>query len=191
MIPVTCIYCGLKILVPPSVQGHQGTCLNCGSPITVPVTDSVTATGSLEFKENDRVGDRYVIKSFIGRGGMGVVYCAEDTLVNEVVALKFPGVCCARMKYKLFLRKHRWRGVCCENIIAVLMWALPGEGYSIFNEYAVGASLRFLKGLEKPSPYPSGQAIHVCFKYWMHFIMLTVGSSGYQAKTLCCLMTTR
>lgn len=167
MIPVTCIYCGLKILVPPSVQGHQGTCLNCGSPITVPVTDSVTATGSLEFKENDRVGDRYVIKSFIGRGGMGVVYCAEDTLVNEVVALKFlrRGVLRTDKGRKLFLREAQVaRRLRHENIIAVHDVGFTGEGVLYISmEYAVGASLRdFLMRYRRNRRHiPVKQAIHI------------------------------
>jgi len=133
----------------------------------VPVTDSVTATGSLEFQENDRVGDRYVIKSFIGRGGMGVVYCAEDTLVNEVVALKFlrRGVLRTDTGRKLFLREAQVaRRLRHENIIAVHDVGFTSEGVLYISmEYAVGASLReFLMRYRKNRRHiPVKQVIHI------------------------------
>ncbi len=167
MIPVTCSHCGLKILVPASVQGHQGTCLNCGSVITVPVADAAGAATTIDFNANDRVGDRYVIKSFVGRGGMGVVYCAEDTLVNEEVALKFlrRGVLRTEKGRKLFLREAQVaRRLRHENIIAVHDVGFTSDGVLYLSmEYAVGVSLRdFLMRYRRNRRHiPVKQGVHI------------------------------
>jgi serine/threonine protein kinase len=90
----------------------------------------------LIIKANDRVGDRYVIKSFVGRGGMGVVYCAEDTLVNEEVAFKFlrRGVLrTEKGRQTCFCARRRWPGGCVTKIsLQCMMWGLPAKGYYIF-----------------------------------------------------------
>ena len=154
-------------MVPPSVQGHQGTCLNCGGPISVPVKDGANASSSIDFKENDRIGDRYVIKFFVGRGGMGVVYCAEDTLVNEEVALKFlrRGVLRTEKGRRLFLREAQVaRRLRHENIIAVHDVGFTGEGVLYLSmEYAKGVSLReFLMRYRRNRRHiPVKQAIHI------------------------------
>ncbi len=45
------------------------------------------------------LGSRYELRELIGRGGMGVVYCAEDRLSGERVALK-----------RVILPQHRAHG---------------------------------------------------------------------------------
>jgi len=37
---------------------------------------------------NKRLNDRYLIESVLGVGGMGVVYRAQDTLIERDVAIK-------------------------------------------------------------------------------------------------------
>ena len=146
MISVVCTHCGLKILVPPSVQGRQGACLNCGNPITVPTEGVTSASASLDFHEGDCIGERYVIKSFVGRGGMGVVYRAEDLLVKEEVALKFlrRGVLRTEKGRRLFLREAQVaRRLRHENIIAVHDVGFTTEGVLYLSmEYVRGISLR-------------------------------------------------
>ncbi len=167
MIAVVCAQCGLKILVPPSVQGRQGACLNCGNPITVP-TETVSAVRTpLDFHDGDRIGERYVIRSLIGKGGMGVVYCAEDTLVNEEVALKFlrRGVLRTEKGRRLFLREAQVaRRLRHENIIAVHDVGFTADGILYLSmEYARGMSLRaFLMRYRRDRRYlPIRQAVGI------------------------------
>jgi serine/threonine protein kinase len=145
MIEVTCSRCGLQILAPPTVQGKSGLCFNCGGPVTIPTVSSMKRHMNLEFEPGDRVAERYVIEQQIGRGGMGVVYRAKDTLVDEEVALKFlaPQLLTEKGR-QLFLREAQVaRRLRHENIVAVhdVNWTSEGILY-LSMEYAPGQSLR-------------------------------------------------
>jgi len=105
---------------------------------------------NLDFAKGDRVADRYLIDEQIGRGGMGVVYRAHDTLVDEVVALKFlaPKLLTEKGK-QLFLREAQVaRRLRHENIVAVHDVNFTSEGILYLSmEFAKGQSLRdFLRG---------------------------------------------
>ena len=146
MLTVICSYCGLKILAPLSVQGREGSCLNCGNPITVPKCESPTSAATLQFNPGDKIADRYSILSFIGKGGMGVVYQAEDSLVKEDVALKFllPNILRTEKGRRMFLQEAQIaRRLRHENIIAVHDVSYTGEGVLFLSmEYGKGKSLR-------------------------------------------------
>ncbi len=148
MISVLCSYCGLQILVPSSVQGREGQCLNCGNPIRVPSAKISLPDTIAKYKPGDKIGERYVLLSYIGKGGMGVVFAAEDTLVKEGVALKFmrPDILRTEKARGMFLQEAQIaRRLRHENIIAVHDVSLTGDGVLFLSmEYAKGSSLREL-----------------------------------------------
>lgn len=145
MIQVVCANCGLRILVPPSVQGKTGLCFNCHQPMLVPGAPA-PARKHLDYQLGDRISDRYVIETQIGKGGMGVVYRAHDSLVEETVALKFmnPEMLRTEKGQQLFIREAQIaRRLRHENIVAVhdVSWTHDGILY-LSMEYAEGQSLR-------------------------------------------------
>jgi serine/threonine protein kinase len=150
MIVVRCTTCGLEITVPSSVQGRTGNCLNCGGPIVVPSGAVSIDSATLSFREGETIASRYIIRSFIGRGGMGVVYLAEDILVKEEVALKFlRGDILRTKKWRyMFLQEAQIaRRLRHDNIVAVHDISYTTDGILFLSmEYLKGKSLRdFLK----------------------------------------------
>lgn len=146
MIQVLCAQCGLRILVPPTVQGKQGVCFNCGNRLVVPTAIDLRRHLNLDYDAGDRIADRYVIERSIGRGGMGVVYRAHDSLVDETVALKFmlPQLLSTEKGQKMFIAEAQIaRRLRHDNIVAVhdVSWTNEGVLY-LSMEFLEGKSLR-------------------------------------------------
>jgi predicted Ser/Thr protein kinase len=114
----TCASCGAE-LAPDS-----RFCARCGAaagdpgaaPRAVLATSGVTATApsspptpseNVPFEPGTRLGKRYRIVAFLGKGGMGEVYRADDLELNQPVALKFlPGRISANAAELDHLRKE-------------------------------------------------------------------------------------
>ncbi len=148
MIEVTCSNCGIRILVPESVQGRTGLCFGCGKQINVPSQAQQSQNTELAFAVGDRVSNRYVIEERVGQGGMGVVYRAHDTLVDEEVALKFmkPLLLRTQKGQMNFIQEAQIaRRLRHENIVAVhdISWTPEGILY-LSMEFLRGYSLRAL-----------------------------------------------
>lgn len=146
MITVVCSQCGLRILVPPSVQGRSGICFGCGAPLHVPTSADIERHRDLAFSPGDLIAERYVIEETLGAGGMGVVYRAQDRLIGETVALKFlhPTLLKTIPGKRLFLQEAQIaRRLRHENIVAVhdVSWTVEGILF-LSMEYLEGQSLR-------------------------------------------------
>lgn len=154
-IHITCGQCGVRMTVPTSCQGHQGVCFGCGAPIHVPTRADTARLRKLEFRAGDRIADRYVLEDRIGRGGMGVVYKAMDTLIREPVALKFmlPAYLETRRGQRLFIQEAQMaRRLRHQNIVAThdVSWTNEGILY-LSMEFMQGMSLRKFLNERRPT----------------------------------------
>ena len=154
MLEVICSHCGIRILVPPEVQGRHGVCFNCTQPLQIPSAEGIKRHLDLAFEKGDLVADRYYIIERIGKGGMGVVYRAHDSLVDENVALKFmkPKLLRTESGKRLFIQEAQIaRRLRHDNIAAVhdVNWTNEGILY-LSMELCEGRSLReFLRDQRK------------------------------------------
>lgn len=146
MIQVTCSNCGIRFLVPTTVQGRTGTCFGCGAPLKVPTGANVPQNFDLTFTPGTRISDRYILQERIGQGGMGVVYRALDTLVKEEIAIKLmkPQLLKSKEWHRDFIQEAQVaRRLRHENIVAVHDISWTPEGILYFTmEFLRGQSLR-------------------------------------------------
>jgi len=111
----------------------------------IPTATMIQRHMDLQYDAGDRVADRYVIEHAIGKGGMGVVYRAHDSLVDETVALKFllPALLTDKGK-RLFTQEAQVaRRLRHDHIVAVHDVNFTTEGILYLSmEFAQGQSLR-------------------------------------------------
>lgn len=134
-------------MVPPAVQGRESTCFACGGPVRVPVTaDQAVHPEAIDFEPGTRIADRYVIDTKIGKGGMGVVYRAHDTLIDEELALKFmhPRALKTQRGQELFIKEAQVaRRLRHDNIVSVHDVSTTPDGVLYLSmELLKGTSLR-------------------------------------------------
>ncbi len=124
-------------------------CGQCGTQITYleEIPDSQTKTAQTPPKEIDRgtvLASRYEIIELLGRGGMGNVYRAVDTKINEEIALKFlnPAVADEKMIERFKNELKLARKISHKNICRMYdLGDVEGSPY-ITMEYVTGEDLR-------------------------------------------------
>ncbi len=124
-------------------------CGQCGTQITYleEIPDSQTKTAQTPPKEIDRgtvLASRYEIIELLGRGGMGNVYRAVDTKINEEIALKFlnPAVADEKMIERFKNELKLARMISHKNICRMYdLGDVDGSPY-ITMEYVTGEDLR-------------------------------------------------
>ena len=140
-------------------------CKKCAAPL--PSSDNIVVTKTIETQTEELTtgstfANKYQIIEELGRGGMGRVYKALDTEVNEKVAIKLikPEIAAdkktiERFRNELkFARKIRHKNVC-------QMFDLNKEEgyYYITMEYVAGEDLKGL--IKKMGQLSAGQAISI------------------------------
>ena len=145
-IQVVCTNCGLRVLVPPTVEGRTGICFGCGGRVVVPTVSRQPRDSDLAFKRGTKISGRYIIEEPIGKGGMGVVYRANDSLLDEQVALKFmfPRLLRTQRGHQLFIQEAQMaRRLRHDHIVAVHDVTSTPDGILYLSmEFVPGQSLR-------------------------------------------------
>ena len=135
-------------------------CSNCASPLnpgeTLPASATETLAGPLPvISKGSLIAGKYRIAEEIGRGGMGVVYKAEDIRLHRTVALKFLPAHLADSQEleERFLIEAQAAAALSHPNICVIHEVGESEGRSfIAMEYVEGETLRdrIRKGPLKP-----------------------------------------
>ena len=123
-----------------------------------PVSKKPTRTGTLSVADiglSKEAQERYVLVREIGKGGMGVVYEAKDTVLDRQVALKVmrPEISIRRREKERFLKEARTSAMLNHPNIVTLYDIVEDESGQIFLvfEYVDGRNLSHLIDNEKIS----------------------------------------
>jgi len=107
--------------------------------------------------------NRYQVTHLIARGGMAMVYRAQDTLLNRAVALKilYPELSADPLFVERFRREAQAAAnLSHPNIVPVFDWGEDGGTYFIVMELVEGTSLaEMLRGSTTISPARSAQIV--------------------------------
>ena len=146
VVNVICGQCGTRVTVPDFCQGHSGVCFGCGTDVQVPTKAGMEQAQALDFHPGQTIADRYELEKQLGKGGMGVVFKAQDTLIKEGVALKFmtPEYLRTQRGQRLFIQEAQMaRRLRHHNIVAThdVSWTSDGILY-LSMEYMQGRALR-------------------------------------------------
>lgn len=141
-----CPECGEPLSGEPAVESG-GSLMTLGGLETLEDTGTRDArTASIPELETGAVfAQRYTIEEVIGRGGMGVVYKARDTLADKVVALKLirpERLGGPRAVERLIAEGVTARDIRHPNVVAVYDVASDGDQPFVSMEYLEGESLR-------------------------------------------------
>jgi eukaryotic-like serine/threonine-protein kinase len=117
-----------------------------------------------ELRPGTVVGDRYRILDIAGRGGMGIVYRAEDTKLHRVVALKFlpPAlVHNAESRERFLIEAQAAAALSHPNICTIYEIYDREERPFLEMEYVEGRSIRTLV---HEGPLPVGEAVEIAIQ---------------------------
>jgi eukaryotic-like serine/threonine-protein kinase len=114
----------------------------------------------------DRVGSTigsFVIRAELGRGGMGIVYLAEDTRLGRDIALKIlPAAFVDEDRRRRFLREaHAAARVSHPNVVSVFEVGQIAGNTFIAMEYVEGRTLRALLEESGGAPLPLREALAI------------------------------
>lgn len=103
------------------------------------------------------IGNRYVLKSLLGQGGMASVYLCEDVTLNRKVALK---VTSAGTEFAEALEAEAkiWATLSHPNIAQVYDFFLEGKSCYLVLEYVAGSTLEQFRN----SPASEVAVLHYC-----------------------------
>jgi serine/threonine protein kinase len=105
--------------------------------------------GEATLAAGETVGSRYLLKQIVGRGGMGVVWLADDTRLKEPVALKFlpPDLAGDAVALERLRRETlRSRKLSHPNIIRIHdFYEGAGQPAFISMEYVEGPNLHYVR----------------------------------------------
>lgn len=135
-----CSECGAE------VRGDIYICPECGA-----VLQAATVVGPTDFDPSRVLNNRYVLLALLGRGGMGAVWLAKDTQLDEIVAVKM-----LPMEVAADLRAVEWmkeevrlaRTLRHDNIAAIYSFDLDRDRQTsyIVMEFIDGVDLHALLG---------------------------------------------
>ena len=129
----------------------QSFCGDCGTQLTpaekIPVQTKTIEAPKEELTTGSTFAGRYQIIEELGRGGMGRVYRAKDTKLNEEVALKLikPEIASSKKTIERFSNELRLARKIKHNNVGSMYELLEEEGTSyITMEYVPGQDLKSL-----------------------------------------------
>jgi serine/threonine protein kinase/tetratricopeptide (TPR) repeat protein len=147
-------------------ENPDGTrfCGNCAAPLNPTGAPEVSVTKTLDtpvqvMKPGTVTAGKYRIIEEIGRGGMGIVYKAEDIRLQRTVALKFlPANLAdsAELKERFLIEARAAAALSHTNICVIYEVGESGEYPFIAMEFVEGKTLR--EKLKK-GPFPAAEAM--------------------------------
>ncbi len=142
-------------------------CLDCGTRFGLPETPQISVTRTLETTKDELArgvvfAGRYEIIEELGTGGMGRVYRAQDTKLNEEIALKLikPEVAADKRTIERFRNELKTaRKITHKNVCRMHDFHEEGKTLYLTMEYVRGEDLKSL--LHRTKTLPIGTALSI------------------------------
>jgi tetratricopeptide (TPR) repeat protein/predicted Ser/Thr protein kinase len=131
-----------------ALEVHIDTCESCRQMLAVAVTERSLAVGTPTVDDADSIAsfvdvsinDRYVVKSLLGKGGMGAVYLARDLTLDREVALKLHRA--GSGSERLHREAMAMAKLAHPNVVTVFEVATVDDRLYVAMEYIRGETLR-------------------------------------------------